>query len=323
MPAFFDPLRSPFSPDLFQRFVSARPEALPKKPKISHHHARILKDCIARTRKNIFRLERRARSLNANILTVCRCIEHKQPVLPPTLRLAGIFQSKAVPSSTSEATPRTWSPIPLLRSHSPPDKTKTRNLASLIERPINIPDDERVIASPTSMTPEDIALMGDRKADLQVQLNLLVLKQAELEIDVHKLEADLMFWGGIYKKVNIANNQKLKQRKRKSYYQTKKPQRPSLLQMDSSSSDSTFSEHTEGSYTDTSIRFKIPRKVQATSIFAWGPARSRRNSWSEGDDLSLTRCSCQTGSSLDVGSTSRVKQDLVRDDSAVDMSADV
>jgi hypothetical protein len=143
-----------------------------------------------------------------------------------------------------------------------------------------------------------------------------------------------MFWGGIYKKVKIANNQKLKQKKWKSYYQTKKPQRPSLLQMDSSSSDSTFSEHTEGSYTDTSIRFKIPRKevpikemiarVEATSIFAWGPARSRGNSWSEGDDLSLTRCSCQTGSSLEeVGSISRLKQDLVRDDSAVDMRADV
>jgi hypothetical protein len=28
------------------------------------------------------------------------------------------------------------------------------------------------------MTPEDIALMGDGKVDLQIQLNLLVLKQA-------------------------------------------------------------------------------------------------------------------------------------------------
>jgi hypothetical protein len=154
-------------------------------------------------------------------------------------------------------------------------------------------------------------------------------KASRLEIDVQILEADLMFYGGIYKKVNIANNQKLKRKKWKSHYQTTKPQRPSLLQMGSSSSDSNFSEHIEGSDTDTSTRFKIPRKevpikkmitrVQATSIFAWGPARSRRNSWSEGDDLSLTRCSCQTGSSLEeVGSISRLMQDLVRDDSAID-----
>ncbi|KAE9367629.1 hypothetical protein N431DRAFT_494570 [Stipitochalara longipes BDJ] len=304
MPGFFNSLRSPSSPDLFQRFFSTRPNPPPEKSELSPRHARILKDCIAKTSKKIFKLERRIKSLNANILTICRCIENNQPSFSPpvVVRLVDTFQTEAVPSPPRKESPRRWSSIRLLRSHSPPYESKERDPASLIERPFNIPESEREIAAPTSMTSKDIALMVDRKADLQVQLNLL------------KLETGLLFWGGVYEQAKVAYTKELKQRKRKSCYRTKRALRPSLLRIESSSSDSTCSEHTEGSYTDTSATFKIPRKevpikemiarCQTTSIFLSRLARSRGSSWSEGTD-----------SSANPGSTNHASQDLTRDDS--------
>jgi len=178
--------------------------------------------------------------------------------------------------------------------------------------------------------------MVDRKADLQVQLNMLVLKLAELELDVQKLEIDLLFWATVYEQTKESCKKEAGQRKRQPCHQSETTPRP-LLRIESSSSDSAFSEHSEISYEDTSTRFKIRRKevpikemiarVQATSMFKLQPARSRGNSWCEGDDLFMTEgCGLETrhlGSSMESSSPNHVKQDLARDDSAVDMSADV
>jgi hypothetical protein len=67
---------------------------------------------------------------------------------------------------------------------------------------------ERVIAPSTSINREDMALMAEGKPDLQVQLNLLALKEAELEIKAEKLESMLLFWGGIYEEIKSVRYQK-------------------------------------------------------------------------------------------------------------------
>ncbi len=53
-----------------------------------------------------------------------------------------------------------------------------------------------------------MALMAEGKPDLQVQLNLLALKEAELEIKAEKLESMLLFWGGIYEEIKSVRYQK-------------------------------------------------------------------------------------------------------------------
>ena len=224
--------------------------------------------------------------------------------------------------------------MPVLRSQSP-HETKAQYPASLIKRPANIPD--REIAPPTSLTAEDMTLMVDGKDELQVQLNMLVLKKAELEIDVRKLETDLLYWSGVYEGTKSSRRKGVEQKEPRSCYQTETTSQTSLLRIESSSSGSLSSEYSEISYSDASTPFRIPRKevpikemiarVQETSMFSLGPARSRGNSWSEGDDLFMMKsCGLESkhpGLSIEFVSTIHAQPHLSRDDSAVDMSADV
>ncbi|KAH8770243.1 hypothetical protein F5882DRAFT_465696 [Hyaloscypha sp. PMI_1271] len=313
---------------MFQRFFSARQTPLPERQELSSGHTCILEDCITTIRTDIFQLERRIKLINADILTVCHCIKNKQPsfVPPNSVRLPEISQTEAV-SSPFKGSPK-----------NPPNEAKGLNRPSQIERPADVPEGEREIPSPTSIDCEDMILMAAGKAELQVQLNLVVLKKAVLEVEVGKLESDLLFWAGIYHDVKIAHREESdKEEKRKPSFQTKKPSRPSLLREPSFDSDPISSNHVESRSIPTSAPFIISRKevpfkemtarVKATSLFSSTLSRSHKTSWSQVDDLFMTEGSGSrargTGSTKKFGTENHAKHDHTRDDSGADLSADI
>lgn len=342
MPGVFNQLRCPASPDKFQRFLGTRNLSPPEeKPRLSSHHTEVFNDCIEATRTDIFQLERRIKALNSNILTVCRCIKQRQPCFTPpiTVQLLGVFQETAQSVQGSvKKSPRKWQSFPMLRSKSLPNETKFQNIASLIDRPVDIPEYERVISSPTSINSEDVALMAARKAEVQLRLNLLVLKKAELEVDVENLERDLVNLGDSYEQVRVVYWQGMaKEGQRKSTYEIRRPSRPSLVSRPSLDSDSIPSEDVQPSAVGTSQTLKILRKevpiremiagVRATSIFSSRSGNSRRNSWFQGDDLLLRddreSVDIAAGSSTEFRYIVPTRQDYARGDSGVDMSADI
>jgi hypothetical protein len=183
-----------------------------------------------------------------------------------------------------------------------------------------------------------MVLMANGKAELQVQINLLVLKKAELEVKVGKLESDLLFWAGVYHDVKIAHRKESdKEEKRKPSLQTRKPPRASLLWELSFDSDSISSNHAESRRIPTSVPFIISRKevpikemttrVKATSFCSSTLARNHKSLWSQVDDLFMTEGSSSrargTGPTTKFGTENHAKHDHTRDDSGVDQSLDI
>jgi hypothetical protein len=145
--------------------------------------------------------------------------------------------------------------------------------------------------SPTFINLEDIVLMADSQSGLQAQLDLLALKKTQLEVEVMKLEVNLLFWGGLYKQVRSVYWQEEKEEaRRKSHCYTWRPSTPSLLGQLSFDADSIPSEYTEDSGSDTPRKLTIPRKrsiremiarVKATALFLFRPGTNRDYSWSK------------------------------------------
>jgi hypothetical protein len=219
MPGLLNSLRSPSSPNLFQKFPNARNSPPPARPQLARRETDFLIDCIASTRIQILKLERYAESLQDETLSVCRSIQYKQPDFTPpiAIRLPEIFQG-AVILSPAEASPKTrprkWSSIPLLHTHSPPSNDKPDIPATLSKYATDVPEAERELPSPTCNSFKDIVLVVDSGSDLQIQLDLLALKKAQLEVEVMKLEVNLLFWGGLHKQVRSVYRQEEKEKAR-------------------------------------------------------------------------------------------------------------
>jgi hypothetical protein len=68
-------------------------------------------------------------------------------------------------------------------------------------------------------------------------------------------------------------------------------------------------------------------RVKATSLFSSTLSRSHKTSWSQVDDLFMTEGSGSrargTGSTTKFGTENHAKHDHTRDDSGVDLSADI
>lgn len=187
MPGLLNSLRSPSYPNLFQKFLSARNSPPPARAQLSHRETKPLVDCIASTRTQILELERRIESLQDDTLTVCRSIQHKQPDFTPPIAicLPEIFQGPVVlsPAKASPKTrPRKWFSIPLFHTHSPPSNGKLDIPATLNTYVTDVPEAERELPSPTCISFEEMVLVADSESDLQVQLDLLALKKAQLEV---------------------------------------------------------------------------------------------------------------------------------------------
>lgn len=300
-------------------------------------------DCIASTRIQILELERYVESLQDETLSVCRIIQHKQPDFTPpiAIRLPEIFQG-AVVLSPAEASPKTrprkWSSIPLLHTHSPPSNNKPEIPATLSKYATDVPEAERELPSPTCNSFEDMVLVADSGSDLQIQLDLLALKKAQLEVEVMKLEVNLLFWGGLHKQVRPVDRQEEKEEARgKSHFYTWRPSTPSLLGQWSFDADSIPSEYTESRGSDTSRRLTIPRKrvhiremiakVKAAALFLFRPGAKRDHSWPEYDDLFLPESSDirarATSSSTKRDTSEDPEQGYTRGRSDIDKSADI
>jgi hypothetical protein len=304
MPGLLNSFRSPTSPDLLQKFFGARKSLNPERSKLSRRETEGLMDHIASTRTQIFALEGRVESLQGNTLTVCCSIQHKQPGFTPpiVIRLPEISQGPAVTSSLVEASPnkprRKWFSIALLRPHSTSSDNKLEIPAALNKYPTDVSEAERDILSPASISFEDMALTADGESDLQVQLDLLALQKAELEVEVMKLEVNLLFWEGLYKQVQSVYRQEVKEEaRRKSHFSSWRPSTPSSLGQWAFNAHSIPSEYTKGRGSDTSRNLSILRKgvpiremivrIKSTTLFLFRPGTRRDYSWSEYDDLSL------------------------------------
>lgn len=328
---------------MFDRFFGAGNSSPRERPVLSRHHTDVLNNCIKTTRTEIFVLERRMEALNSDIMTVCRCIRERHPPFTPPIavRLPEPYQEAAsTPGQQSpKKSPRTCQYFPRLRSNSPPKEPDPPGPASfLIERPVDIPGDERVVTAPISISPEDMTSMTEEKADPQVTLNLLVLKKAELEVNVEKLECDLSYWGELYEQVRVVYRQGMKEMdKSHPYYKTKRQSSSSPLAEPSSSADHIPGEHDENSHVGASRRYRIPRKevpvkemiarVKATSKFSSRPGLSRQNSWYNGDEILLPNgresVDIGIGSSSELQYTVPTTPEPTRGDSGIDMSADI
>jgi hypothetical protein len=343
MPGLLHSLRSPSSPNLFQKFRSVRNSSPPERPQLTRRETISLIDCIASTRTQIFELERHVKNLQDNALTVCRNIQHKQPDFTPpiTIHLPEIFQETVIPSSAvalPKRPPRKWSSIHLLRSPSSSSDDKLNIPAALSKYATDVPEAERELPpSPTYINFEDIVLMVDGESGLQVQLDLLALKKAQLEVEVMKLEVNLLFWGGLYEQVRSVYWQEEKEEaRRNSHCYTWRPSTPSLLGQWSFDADSIPSEYTEGSGSDTPQKLTIPRKrsiremiarFKATALFLFRPGTKRDYSWPEYNDLFLPESSDirarEISSSTEREISDDPEQGYTRGGSDVDISADI
>ncbi|KAK0125713.1 hypothetical protein ONS95_000285 [Cadophora gregata] len=65
----------------------------------------------------------------------------------------------------------------------------------MIEKPVDIPDSERIISPPRSLNRVYVAALG---LTAEGSYQLLKVKKQELQIELERLEADVKRWGGIY-----------------------------------------------------------------------------------------------------------------------------
>jgi len=338
MPGLLNSLRSPSSPNLFQKFRSVRNSPPPERPQLTRRETVSLIECIASIHTQIFELERHVKNLYDNTLTVCRNIQHIQPDFTPpiTIRLPDIFQETVILSSAEtlpKKPPRKWSSIHLLRSPSSSSDDKLDIPAALSECATDVPEAERELR----INFEDIVLMADSEPGLQGELDLLALKKAQLEVEVMKLEVNLLFWGGLYKQVRSVYWQEEKEEaRRKSHCYTWRPSTPSLLGQWSFDADSIPSEYTEGSGSDTLRKLPVPRKrsireiiarIKAAAVFLFRPGTKRDYSWSEYNDLFLPESSDirarETSSSTEGEISDDPEQGYTRGGSDFDISADI
>lgn len=305
--AFFKPCLA-FQPLTFVSFTNmfrlfgAKRSPPPESIGLSERETEMFKDCIATTRRQIFETERRIKALNANLLTVCRCIKTRLPSFSPgvPIRLPDIFEGRDLPSPPEVSHKKSAWHMPCLHRQNAPNSVgnpKLHSPAYLIERPVVVPEDERVVAPPYSIKAKDVTSMAHGKPDLEVQLNLLVLKKAELEVDAHKLEKDLLFWGGVYEKIKFINlhykkEEKLPSKENLPYSQFRRMPRPSPLRETPVNTE--FDPWESTSTRDMGLSSSIPRKevpigemlarFKTTPFNSPRPGTSRESSWFDDTD---------------------------------------
>jgi len=181
---------------MFRLFSAKRSPPL-ESIELSHREAEMFQDCIVVTRKQILETEWRIKALNANLLTVYRCIETRlhfshQEFLFVYLRFQRVEIFPLLQEYRTRSRPGVYH-LSVGSTHRTHWEIPNFSPVHLIERPVLVPEAERVITPPNSINTKDIVSIAYSKPNLEVQLNLLVLKKAELQADVHKLEKDLLF----------------------------------------------------------------------------------------------------------------------------------
>ncbi|KAE8454338.1 hypothetical protein EG329_005263 [Mollisiaceae sp. DMI_Dod_QoI] len=146
-------------------------------------------DCIVMIRSDIFDLEARLNVLLSNLLTISRCIKSALPPISPGGRFASVNydvlgMSSAVENlaqiCAEEAQKRQY----LKRTHSQPHRVSVNRCSQPGPGP----------KKPISSATLDFRFATGVQSQLEIDLEILVLKKAELMIGVDQLEADLCFW---------------------------------------------------------------------------------------------------------------------------------
>ncbi|PVH80052.1 hypothetical protein DL98DRAFT_210096 [Cadophora sp. DSE1049] len=170
----------------------------PFAPKLSTDECADLPSHIAHTRASIFELERRIHVARTNLLTISRCMKGMVPPSSTTSKIYsgtfGVFDlPRAIADLEESCSQITLDQQDLLRQQEV--KRSTSFPAQLIDRPVVIPDSERIISPPRSLNCAYIAAL---RMSAEGSYHLLKVKKQELKIEMDKLEADVKHWGDIY-----------------------------------------------------------------------------------------------------------------------------
>ncbi|KAF8850297.1 hypothetical protein BDZ45DRAFT_751892 [Acephala macrosclerotiorum] len=180
------------------------------------HESEVLNDCIALLRSNIFKLEAHHNSLLSNLLTISRCIKSALPPFMPCHAFINTDDDSLDLRSAVESLARLCADEVQQRQQClTKNNSQPSRLGSVNWRPQTIPESERPISPPTTLEPENLTPPGMR-AQLEIDLGILVLKKAELMIGADKLEGDLSFWVQIWE--DIKAERRKRERESESMY---------------------------------------------------------------------------------------------------------
>ncbi|KAH7419559.1 hypothetical protein BKA64DRAFT_634238 [Cadophora sp. MPI-SDFR-AT-0126] len=201
-------------------------------PKLTTEESSDLPTHIAHTRANIFELERRINVARTNLLTISRCMKDLVSRSSITSEIySGTFGVFDLPRAIADLED-------LLRQKE--IKRRTTFPAQLIDRPVAIPDSERTISPPRSLSRAYIAGL---RMSAEGSYHLLKVKRQGLKIELDRLEADVKRWGDIYARMTSSSES-----------QEQMQTTPALSTSTSFSSQSTLAK-SEGDY----FQFQIPK----------------------------------------------------------------
>jgi hypothetical protein len=138
--------------------------------------------------------------------------------------------------------------------------------------------------------------MTKGKPELQVQLSLLVMKKAELEVDAEELERYLLFLGNMYKDIKSVHHQH-KVEKPMPYSQFKRTPKTSLLRGMPLAANSTRENDNKlrdmGMSMVSNIRKDVPieemiARIRASPLNLPRQGTSREGSWIEHTEVRMT-----------------------------------
>ncbi|CZR61378.1 uncharacterized protein PAC_11274 [Phialocephala subalpina] len=170
---------------------------------LPNHETEVLNDCIALLRSDIFALEARHNSLLSNLLTISRCIKSALPPFVPCHPMINTDDDSLDLRSAVEILARMCSDGVQQRQQCLTRNNFQPSRAGPVSwRPQLVPETERPISPPVTLESEDLSPPNAR-AQLEIDLGVLVLKKAELMIGADKLEGDLSFWVQIWEDIKV------------------------------------------------------------------------------------------------------------------------
>lgn len=173
----------------------------------------IYEDCILQVRTKIFRREDDKIAILSDLLTISRSLEF----LLPSILTSGQF---SLPNNDTEHIARLGLPFNELASYCRSELRQIQSTRSTMNfnpsrmgpvdwRPQPIPESERVIAPPVTLKVQDRFFKLTTGSKSEFQLGLLVLKLAEMMLEVDKLEEEFLYWYGVFSSVKVRQSSKI------------------------------------------------------------------------------------------------------------------
>lgn len=175
-------------------------------PKLTTEESVDLPSYVSRTQTSIFELQRHIADTRTNLLTIARCIKSKLPSTTDSYKSFSEYGIFDLPRAIADLE-ETYSQISInqqILRHQMDLKRKATFPVQLIERPVVIPDSERMIAMPLSMNRVYVTALA---MSAEGHYYLLKVKKQEVQLELEKLKADVKRWGDIYEHMASSERQ--------------------------------------------------------------------------------------------------------------------